>query len=377
MLDNLLASYKPFTKHTEYAGIDKIRITYPLDTELSDGSDDLFTKHGVRKTLSRGGELRYAKGSIPGPNGDNVYLEVRNNATQAVVEFNPSRSIDPDGSTLCPPDQVENIVIAVIRFLGLHTVVPLWVIDHQTGENVLEKPELWPSHWRKAVEVNRLDCARDIYSPFTGFGTRSLLGLKKPHFSTDNLTRNYGNVETMTWGQKNNVRHSFYNKSLKHDKNANGGWFRFEIQMTTYSLKKNGIISLEDVTNLKAFRLLWRRWNVSHLDTSISIGEGQANLVMQLQKHVSGIQVQTFLGLAVSYASGFLIDMHAKTLKFYRDIGKKVGFNLGQPLDSYGNIQVKIDFAAGEVVEIEQEDLLGFKQTDVEISENILETIGA
>ena len=377
MLDNLLAGYKPFTMHTEYAGIDKIRITYPLDTELSDGSDDLFTKHGVRKTLGKGGELKYAKGSVPGPNGDKVFFEIRNNASQAVVEFNPSRSVDPDGSTLCSPELVDNLVTAVIRFLGMHTVVPIWVIDHKTSETVLENPDLWPPNWRKSVEVNRLDGARDIYSPFAGFGTRSLLGLKKPHFPTDTLIRNNGNVETISWGKRNNVRHSFYNKSLKHDKDVNGGWFRFEIQMTTHYLKNNGIVSLEDVTSGNVFRLLWHRWNVSNLDTPISIGEGQASLVMQLGKHLSGIQVQTFLGLAVSYASGFPIDMHAKTLKFYRDTGKKLGFNFGQPLDSYGNLQIQIDFATGELVEVEQEDFLGLRQTDVDINENILETIGA
>ena len=58
------SAYKPFLGHTEYAGVDKIRIQYPLDVEYSDGSSDLFTKHGVHKTLSRGGELQYARGSI-------------------------------------------------------------------------------------------------------------------------------------------------------------------------------------------------------------------------------------------------------------------------------------------------------------------------
>jgi hypothetical protein len=377
MLDNLLDSYQSFTGHTEYAGIDKIRITYPLDKELSDGSDDLFTKHGVRKTLAKGGELQYAKGSVPGPNGDNVFFEVRNNASTAVVEFNPSRSIDPDGSTLCSPDLIDNLVIAVIRYLGRHTVVPIWVIDRHTGEFVLENPDLWPVNWRKAVEINRIDCARDIYSPYLGFGTRSMLGLKKPNFTTDTLFRNNGTVETITWGRKNNVRHCFYNKSLKHDKVANGGWFRFEIQMTTHFLKNNGIASLEDVTSGNVFRLLWHRWNVSNLDTAISIGEGQANLVVQLRKHLSGNQVQTFLGLAVSYFSGFPVEMHQKTLKTYREVGKKIGFNFGQSLDSYGNIQIRIDFARGELVEVEQEDSLEFAQTETDISGNILEKIGA
>ena len=69
--------------------------------------------------------------------------------------------------------------------------------------------------------------------------------------------------------------------------------------------------------------------------------------------------------------------MHQKTLKTYREVGKKIGFNFGQSLDSYGNIQIRIDFARGELVEIEQEDSLEFAQTETDISGNILEKIGA
>ena len=101
---------RSFTGHTEYAGIDKIRISYPLDKEYSDGSDDLFTKHGVYKTLRNGSKLQYAKGHVPGPNGDTTYFEIRNNASMAYIEFNPSRSIDPEGTTLCAPDQVEDLI---------------------------------------------------------------------------------------------------------------------------------------------------------------------------------------------------------------------------------------------------------------------------
>ena len=89
------SSVQPFTANQEYVGIDKIRIIYPLDTEFSDGSSDLFTKNGVRTTI-RGTELHYAKGSIPTENGGTIYFELRNNGKLAVVEFNPARVMDLD-----------------------------------------------------------------------------------------------------------------------------------------------------------------------------------------------------------------------------------------------------------------------------------------
>jgi uncharacterized caspase-like protein len=46
------SSVKPFTANQEYVGIDKIRIIYPLDTELSDGPSNLFRENGARTTIS-------------------------------------------------------------------------------------------------------------------------------------------------------------------------------------------------------------------------------------------------------------------------------------------------------------------------------------
>lgn len=371
-----IAGYKPFLGHTEYAGVDKIRIQYPLDVAYSDGSSDLFTKHGVHKTLSKGGELQYAKGSIPGPRGDNLYFEVRHNASVAVIEFNPSRSVDPDGSTICQPNMVENLVIGIIQFLANHTVFPLWGFDKETGEFIHDQPELWPRNWREAVTVHRLDVARDFYSPFTGFSVQSLVPIKKPHFTVDTLVRNGGEVQTISWGKKNNVRHSIYNRSLCHDKDKNGGWFRFEIQAATHYLKNNGIASLEDITDEKVFALLRNRWEVSNLDIPISLPVGTSNLVEELKKHLSGIQIQTFMGIAVSSSLGLPIDMHPKTLKMYRDAGKNCGFHLGQPLDSYGLEKVYINFDEGVVTEIAEGNLVEFSGTAMDFSGNIEQKIG-
>ncbi len=371
------SAYKPFLGHTEYAGVDKIRIQYPLDVEYSDGSSDLFTKHGVHKTLSRGGELQYARGSIPGPRGDNLYFEVRNNASTAVIEFNPSRTLDPNGSTLCQPNKVEDLVVGIIQFLADHTVMPLWGFDRKTGEFVHNQPHLWPSNWRQGITVHRLDAARDIYSPFAGFCVQSLVPIKKPHFTVDTLVRNGGEVQTISWGKKNNVRHNFYNRSLCHQKDKRGGWFRFEIQTGTHYLKANGISTLEDITDEKVFGLLWHRWEVSNLDIPISLPVGTANLVEELQKHLSGIQIQTFLGLAVSSSSGLPIDMNPRTIKFYRDIGNKCGFLLGQSLDTYGLLKVYINFSRGEVFDVIPNSPIEFTETTMDFSENIEETIGA
>jgi len=134
--------------------------------------------------------------------------------------------------------------------------------------------------------------------------------------------------------------------------------------------------TLEGITEESVFDLIWHRWEVSNLDSVISIGEGQSNLVQELSKYLSGIRVQTFLGLSVSLANGYPVDMHPKSIKEYREIGEKCGFSLGQPLESFGGMKAKLDFARGEVVSMEQETILEFTKTSVDISENLMSTIG-
>lgn len=361
----------PFTGHTEYAGIDKVRITYPLDPEYSDGSDDLFTKHGVHKTLGRGGDLAYARGNLPWGNGDTLFFEVRKNATEAIVEFNPSRSLDPNGSTLCSPESVENLVIAIIQFLANHTVFPRWGINTETGEFIHDKVDLWPLNWREWVLIARLDIARDIYVPFKGFKVSHLIHIKKTYYNNDVLYRNDGEIQTISWGRINNVRHSFYNKSLLHDNQADGGWFRFEIQARTNYLKKRGIAHIGDITSQKSFEFLWERWNLSNFGGPLTVGEGQAILSEALTRVTSGIKAQTFLGIAHSMANNLPINMNPRTVSIYRTIGRSCGFNLGDRLESYGGIQIWLNFQKG-LGEILDE----FTETPEDVGENIRETIG-
>ena len=180
----------------------------------------------------------------------------------------------------------------------------------------------------------------------------------------------------MTWGKRSNVRQNFYNKSLKHEKDSKGGWFRFEVQASHSYLKSFGMDTLEGITEESVFHLIWQRWEVSNLDSAVTIGQGQNDLIQELSKHLSGVKVQIFLGLSLSLSRGYPVDMNARTIKHYRDIGEKCGFTLGQRLESFGGMRVKVDFSIGEVVPIEQVSILEFSQTLGDINENLVETIG-
>jgi hypothetical protein len=234
----------------------------------------------------------------------------------------------------------------------------------------------WHQDWRKMVRVSRLDIARDFYSPLQGFELKYLAQVKIPYFPKKILHVNNGEIETITWGKRNNVRHNIYNRSLKHQQDKSGGWYRFEIQVATHCLKKRGMHTLDGLNEESVYGLLWHRWEVSNMDSVISVGEDERKVIDQLSKHLSGVRLQTFIGLATSLSKGYPIDMNARKIQEYGEIGQKCGFSLGQPLESLGGMKVKVDFAWGEVVQLEQERIFEFNQTSVDFSENLVTTIG-
>ena len=370
----LVAASREFTQHTEYAGVDKICIQYRLDKELSDGSDEVFTSQGLQATWLPGGGLAYAKGTIKGPNDASIMINIYQDASFAKVEFNPSRLLDPEGSTLCHPDLVKDTVGAIIVFLGRRGVVPSWYLDRSTGEIRDSGPNSWPADWEDQVNILRLDIARDFYSPFKDFSVSKLKDLHISGYPDVSFYANNGVINTLSWGSSNHVRHSLYNKSLKHDGDAEGGWTRFEIQQRGYRLKTQGISSLCDINADSVFTLLWDRWDASGLNKPISIGEGGRNLVELLSKVLPPAKVATFIGLAYLKMEGIPLKLNPKTLMAYRKIGESVGFILGSSLENLGSVEVQINFNAG-LVEALPQSSSEFTRTHLGIDETIhLET---
>lgn len=329
------SSVQPFTANQEYVGIDKIRIIYPLDTEFSDGSSDLFTKNGVRTTI-RGTELHYAKGSIPTENGGTIYFELRNNGKLAVVEFNPARVMDLDGDTLCTPDKLEATVVWAIKGLS-EALMPIWCYDRATAEIRNHDHALWPPQWRSMVEIMRLDVARDIYCPFRPFGISNLMHIKKTRYTTDVIYRNNGVPQTLVWGKA--LRASFYNKSLVHHKDADGGWHRFELQLKTAELKKRGMRNLEEISEKKIYSLLWERWNLSNLSNDLTIASGLDGFKKLLLARTTAIKAETFMGIATSMALGLPMEMNTRTISEYRKLGRSWVLHLGTLLTHLGQEQ--------------------------------------
>jgi hypothetical protein len=176
----------------------------------------------------------------------------------------------------------------------------------------------------------------------------------------------------MTWGSKHSIRCNLYNKSLKHHKDAKGGWFRFEEQVKTKALKQYGMRTLDGVTANKAYSLLWERWDLSNLSSDVTIAEGAVEFMTTLLNATSPTKAQTFMGLALSLHLGLPVAMNDRTIDEYRKIGKSCGFTLGEDPANLGSKKVHIDFARGEVVDSEvSESPQELTLTDSGLPENI------
>jgi hypothetical protein len=220
------------------------------------------------------------------------------------------------------------------------------------------------------VEIMRLDIARDIYCPFQPFGVSNLMHIKKTRYSGDVIYRNNGVPQTLVWGKA--LRASFYNKSLIHHKDAEGGWHRFEIQVKTAELKKRSMRTLEEVSRDKVHGLLWERWDLSNFSNELTIASGAESFKKLLLARTTAIRAETFMGIAASMALGLPMEMNARTISEYRKLGEELGFALGNSFESFGTRTVRIDFARGTVVDIDElESSQRLTLTDNGFDENI------
>jgi len=356
-----------FTAHTEYVGIDKIRLIYPVHQEYSDGSYDLFTKHKVKKTRGNGVLLDFIGEAAADPRAP-IYIELRNQGTEALIEFNPARQMDVGGDTLCHPDVVAASVIWVLQELA-YVAMPRFAVDPQSQEILIGDYKKWQKGWMSDCRLTRLDIARDIYSPYTGFSIDSLLNVKKSYYKDDIVYRNKGKNESITWGSKASARCTIYNKSLKHHRDATGGWFRFEVQAHTETLKKFGLRTLDGVCEARSNSLLIYKWNQSNMGEPIGVSDGAYDLTKKLEAVLAPREITAFLGVAYSLARNLPLLISSRTISKYRSIGRDLGFNLGDDLDNLGQKKVRIDFGLGEIVKISDSD--EFMLTSVDSDANI------
>jgi len=339
------SSMKPmFTDNTDYIGIDKILISIPLLSTYSDGSAEILTNHGV-KTYSNGTLENYAKGSIKLDKRTNIYIKMERGGDLVSLDFNPSRILDymkgQATSTLCPVESLPGVVMWVIEYLR-DVFRPIWLLDSTTGELM----DAYPEGWEKAVSVRKLALTRDFFVSLPAFRLEALEAITKPHYPSDKVYRNKKGHNTLEWGKRPQVI-KIYNKHKAPKHNVPKGWWRFEIELRTAALRKNGLSSLDRVQADLVHRFLKKRWHDFHLDSSFALESDLVSFVEKLRLKHSPSKTVTAIGLAFLASRGIESGLNPPLVaKYSRDFAE-VGFNLGDAIEAMAGEEYFLDIRSG------------------------------
>lgn len=339
------SSMKPmFTDNTEFIGIDKILISIPLLSTYSDGSAEILTSHGV-KTYSNGTNENYAKGNINLDKRTNIYIKMERGGDLVSLDFNPSRILDvikgQPTSTLCPVELLPGVIHWVIEYLR-DVFRPIWLLDSSTGELM----DAYPEGWEKAVSVRKLALTRDFFVSHPAFRLEALEGIVKPHYPSDKVYRNKKGHNTLEWGKRPQVI-KIYNKHKAPKHNVAKGWWRFEIELRTAALRKNGLSSLDRVQADTAHRFLKKRWHDCHLDSSFNLESDLVSFVEKLRLKHSPRKIVTAIGLAFLASRGIESGLHPRLVAEYSRDFAEVGFNLGDGIEAMAGEEFFLDIRSG------------------------------
>lgn len=245
------------------------------------------------------------------------------------IEGNPSRSLDPDGYSLCPPEAVREVV------------APVW--DAASGS--LFGPDCEADDAR----VKRLDTARDFEGVMdTPALLVGLAGVYRPH-SKRNDVYNDGKAngaQTLVVGHKSGSAR-LYNKHEETAGLAPVGALRWEAQARSGWCARAGIERLRDVGKMSAVELAEERWRWSGMDAEVCTRNEVVARVMAAG--LTPAMERTLLGWMMQKASGFESSMSNDAASKYRKLARDLGVTLG-PETFAGSMVGHLDWEAGTVV---------------------------
>jgi hypothetical protein len=346
-----------FSANTEYVGIDTLIFEYEIASPGISTDSPLFEWNQMKVFRDSFGRY-WTKGDIYFPNGAFAYIHVTGGGRTMRLTIHPSKLLhEHSDSKLCDPDLVSASVYWTIR--ALYSIChPSWAINPTTGEYMDDWKD-WPHDWTSLVKLCRIDFARDIYCGGLDIGIETFENIEKKYGRSDSIYRNKMKKNTLSWGDSSRLRTSLYSKSDSPNHEVEPGWLRFECQAKSSYLREIGISSLADVNSVLIHSLLWERWKLSRLDTPFSMESERAALLDNMIRQESASTTVSFFGVACLASWGLPVPIAKRTLGAYRKLGRKYGFNIGDPLENMGSELYFINFGMGSVQKMEVQMDLG------------------
>lgn len=324
-------------------GVDRVAVEIPLVPSKSDAKALLST---IKNTLLGRWGTR-AKAVHLGTGAD-IHFSFNKARWSIVMEFNPSRFADPDGTTLVPVEAVARITELLIEeYFKDGEALPAFAVT-EGGEESLE---YWEDDWRSQIRIVRLDVARDFYITDPLFNIDLFKETKAKYARS--VAIHYKNGIAETWESTNSRKSGhvkFYNKYRQAAKAGVKdmpvvGTFRFEYMLRNKHLQKAHIHTLEDLTSAKFEYALRQGWEIAGLGKPVMHPSAWIK-----QIHDSALSPETksqIVGLLQAEMMGLDLCLRTFQVTALKKAAREAGLTFRRSLAYQGNLQFTLNLETG------------------------------
>lgn len=327
-------------------GVDRVAVEIPLTPSKSDGIIVLST---IKNTLL--GRWGTRAKAVHAASGADIHFSYNRARWSIVMEFNPSRFADPDGTTLVPVEAVARVTELLIEEYFKDTEgLPAFAVTDEDGENVI----YWEEDWRSQVRIVRLDVARDFVITNPHFDIELYKETRAKYARSVAIHYNDGVAET--WDSTNSKKSGhvkFYNKSRQAAKAGvkdfpADGTFRFEYMLRNKHLQRAHIHTLEDLTGEKFELALRQGWEIAGLGDPVMHPQGWIK-----QINDSGLTAKTkaeVIGFLQAEIHGFELGYRNYQQATLKKIARSTGLTFRRSLADQGSLRFQLDLETGAVI---------------------------
>jgi hypothetical protein len=346
--DDLSAGiFKPVQSLPSHIGIDKLHILIPLSSADTDGSSEDWKKKSYTST-ENGQQISKLSGNVIIAPRLNIHIDVFNLGATAEIQFNPSRVVDVQGSSLCPIEMVEASVLWVLKQLE-DLITPIWAVDQSTG--VIGGQ--WPSNWYSMIDCKRVDIAIDFTIATPGFDVDTLRTAVSARHNRLSVDENRGRINSLTWGSSTWLREVLYSKERHPDHVNSSDQFRYEIQLNRKYTRVHGWNNLLNVTAVNVLNLLDARWKKSGLNEKFVMKPSIKGFYRNALTLMSPTKASTLLGAAFLENKGVDCKLNPRTFAEYRKIAAQLGYTLGDDLCNLGEEFFELNYLSGTLDQVQ------------------------
>jgi hypothetical protein len=294
-----------------------------------------------------------SEGNWKHPLGPSIHCRLDKANAALLVDFNPSRIFDPQGTKLCSASLVAATVKVVIEeLMDLGGMVPVFAMSEDRQEYLDD----WEPGWQAEVGLIRVDVARDFALPPEIFDASWYQDVKPKNARATVEWRNNGQIETISgqYGKKTGAP-KFYNKHLQSikagtTKPAPAGTFRFEQVLRWKQLHQNHLHALDQLTEATVERALHKYWDKSRLGEPVVPQDGWLDYFLQSNAPVE-LQCCAIAHLMTRKA-GKSLNLTKAQIKEVEDLSRSQGLKLRMDVSKQSPCHYRLDLPSGHLVEI-------------------------